>query len=462
MGLQNNLTRRDHRPSRTTCRTWTGAFALVAVQAIFCPWTAFGLDPDFAKPQAAFTGFIQTDEPDYQWQLEDKVDTAGYQKWSLKLTSQRWQNIVWKHDVRVYVPKPCPHPDAAILFINGGSNRRPPNAAIEPACVALAGMSGMPVVALFQVPNQPLLGGKYEDALIAATWLKYLDTGDGTWPLLFPMVKSAVKTMDCVGELSEQQLQRPIERFIVTGASKRGWTSWLSAAADDRVIGIAPMVIDTLNFRKQMEDQKQKWGFFSEQIADYTEAGLVNLENESDAERQLRLMMDPYEYRDRIRVPKLLINGANDRYWRCDALDNYWNDLSSPKNVLTIANAGHGLEGGHMRVTASIATFAAKCAEGRRLPSIQWSTQTDGRSIRFTAQSDRDVSDFRFWVAFSDTRDFRDRQFHRFDADAENRRKATVEFDVPKGQHAAVFADLTFGSMLSAFDLSTGIAQPEL
>ncbi len=412
--------------------------------------------------ESPLEAFVKKAEPAFAWSITERKENGGFTSLSVKLTSQTWQGKPWQHDVRIFRPKPCLHPSSAILFINGGSNGREPNQGIEAASVALAGMSGMPVVAVFQVPNQPLLGGKYEDELIAATWLKYLDTEDATWPLLFPMVKSAVQTMNAADALSRKEFGQPIESFVVTGASKRGWTSWLSAAAVDRVVGIAPMVIDTLNFRKQMRDQKEKWGDFSEQIADYTEAGLINLENETPREKQLRVMMDPYEYRDQIDVPKLLIHGSNDRYWRCDAMDNYWPDLTSPKNVLTIANAGHSLEGGHLRVTAAIANFAQRCVDGRRLPEVDWSVELekDERFLVFEAIADQPVSKFTFWVASSPSRDFRDAKFEARTPTAKRADRAKLRVDVPTGRHVAVFADLTFGSLLTSFDLSTGIAQP--
>src|SRR5690606_38003278 len=130
---------------------------------------------------------------------------------------------------------------------------------------------------LLQVPHQPILDGLTEDALIAHSMARYVETRDPDWPVLLPMTKAATAAMDAVQAAAREHWGLETERFVVTGASKRGWTAWLTAAVDPRVVAVAPMVFDVLDMRRQMAHQQATWGGASGQIRDYQERDLPRL-----------------------------------------------------------------------------------------------------------------------------------------------------------------------------------------
>ena len=47
---------------------------------------------------------------------------------------------------------------------------------------------------------------------------------------------------------------------IVTGASKRGWATWLVGAVDPRVMAIVPVVMDELNFLDNIKHHYRSLG----------------------------------------------------------------------------------------------------------------------------------------------------------------------------------------------------------
>jgi PhoPQ-activated pathogenicity-related protein len=272
-----------------------------------------------------------------------------------------------------------------------------------------------PVAFLFGIPNQPLLDGRKEDALIAETFVRYLNTKDEDWPLLFPMVKSLVKAMDALQEFAQREWNIRVTHFVVSGGSKRGWTSWLTAAADVRVKAVAPLVIDTLNMHVQMSHQLKSYGAYSEMIRDYTQRGLVPMPDTKEAKR-LWTMVDPWFYREHIKQPKMIINGTNDPYWTQDALNIYWNDLQGEKWVLYVPNAGHNLAQKTdksfvpdlTRARNTLAMFARAHIHHEPMPKLQWQHHVESNpKLVLTVQADPVPKAARLWSAKSATRDFR-------------------------------------------------------
>src|SRR5690606_30065679 len=132
------------------------------------------------------------------------------------------------------------------------------------------------------------------------------------------------------------------------------------------------------------------WGEYSEQIVDYTSKGLVKLQDEPLTEREEKLwrMMDPYTYRSVLKLPKLIVNGTNDRYWVVDALKNYWDDLEGPKYIREVPNAGHGLDGGRDGALRTIAAFFRHAAMNKPLPALTWSHTIVGDQSLLNVGSD--------------------------------------------------------------------------
>ena len=409
-------------------------------------------------PKAIFD-YMARPEPEFRWERigEKKFEGLGTVQ-HLKLTSQTWQNITWTHDLIVSEPDEVKIADHMLLFVTGGGTGRAPSADDMQRGLLLAKLCGARVATIHQVPNQPLLGDRVEDDLITETWLKYLATGDETWPLLFPMVKSAVKAMDALQEFAEKERDVKVKGFVITGASKRGWTSWLTPVADQRIVGTAPIVIDTLNFPEQMKHQKATWGTYSEQIADYTSKGLVKEEGEPKTEREDRLwkMMDPYTYRKQLTLPKLLIIGTNDRYWTVDAMSMYYDDLVGPRAVVAAPNVGHNLGDRKMYALTSLAVFFRHVTTGRALPVITWKFGKTAEAVQLDVAADRAPNTVRHWSAESESLDFRESKWSPVTLDAEST-QILAKRGIPSGRNVATFVELEYDDAGTVYSLTTQV-----
>jgi PhoPQ-activated pathogenicity-related protein len=196
-----------------------------------------------------------------------------------------------------------------------------------------------------------------------------------------------------------------ITRFLVGGASKRGWTTWLTAAVDSRVAAIAPMVIDMLNMNAQAEWAQQMYGGQSEQINAYTKLHLT--ERMDPAMVRLRNWVDPYSYRARYTMPKLLLLGTDDPYWVVDSLRHYWNGLPDPKLVFQTPNAGHDLAGGREAIPV-LAAFFQMIADHQTPPRMTWEFKSESpESASVTVNLSQPAQGFKLWTAVSTNRDFR-------------------------------------------------------
>jgi PhoPQ-activated pathogenicity-related protein len=358
------------------------------------------------------TDYVGKPDDSFSWKLAGKAESDAGTVYTIELVSQTWHDIKWDHKLQVYVAKGTKPQPTMVLWNQGGT----PGAASELLGIELSKKVNAPVAFLFGIPKQPLFGGKKEDALIAETFVKYLETKDGSWPLLFPMVKSLVRAMDALQAFAKEEWKSEVKDFVVTGASKRGWTTWLTAATGDkRVKAIAPLVIDTLNIPQQMKNQVEAFGKPSEMIKDYVDRKLIPLPKTEAAER-LWKMIDPWTYREKITIPKLIICGTNDPYWPLDALNTYWDDLKGDKWVCYVPNAGHDLiEVGKdgkkdllpARAINTLAAFSRAQIFGKPMAKTSAKYTDTAAGVDLEVGIEGTLISQRVWVADAETRDFR-------------------------------------------------------
>lgn len=362
----------------------------------------------------------------------------------IKMTSQTWQGNAWSHTVEFTLDNASQSKNTAVLFVTGGHADRK-------FLSAIAAKTKMPTAILDEIPKQPLYGGLTEDRLIAYTFQKYLDTGDASWPLLFPMTKSVLRAMDAL-QAATAKSKNPIRKFIVTGASKRGWTTWFAGAArDKRVSGIAPMVIDNLNVSEQMKAQKAEWGKYSDQIEAYSTTGLLDKLTQPVGAR-LSQIVDPYSYRDEVKVPTLVVKGANDPYWTVDAMDRYWDALKMPKWVVTVPNVGHNLGGGAEAIE-TLGAFSQFVAGKAAWPKEDWKVAVDGSTCTVTlSASGAKMVGFKVWAAQATDLDFRPSKYHSTPGILTTG-GARASLPLPDGQNTALFGEATYELSGSTFRL---------
>lgn len=381
--------------------------------------------------------YVVAPDPTFRFELQSSIPPSipglNVTTHVINLISQTWRASdvrpgegQWQHWLRIMEPANVVG-NTALLFISGGRNTStPPGADDDSNALALIAQSTNSVVALLeQIPNEALhfvnesnprfaVKGRTEDEIIAYTFDQFFSsfgTADAdTWPLLLPMVKGAVRGMDAVQDFL---LTRDItvDSFVVSGASKRGWTTWLTAAADERAVAIAPLVFDVLNMQAQLEHHLNVYGFFSEALLDYVETNVfprlaVGGTLPPEAQALIRII-DPFEYRERLSMPKLMINSTGDQFFLPDSGRFYLDQLLGDTKVKFVPNTNHGL-GDVEAVLSALTAWYNTILHGQPQPQFSWAVEADNRIVVRPVDPPSRVT---LWLSSNNARDFRFDEF---------------------------------------------------
>lgn len=331
--------------------------------------------------------YVNLNDGAFSYQQVASIPQPGFTVYVYKLTSQKWRTesevdrTTWEHRLTMVVPDNLAG-NKAILFTFGGENT-PDFLTPDPTRLQLLGqfalLTGSIAAQVSQVPNQPLLfsdepqNSRIEDDLVAYSWDTAMGTNDYTWAAYLPMTKSVIKAMDAIQmAATDLNLSQVPDKFVLVGFSKRGAMTWLSAAIDERVAGIAPGVFDTLNFAPSVENQRATYGAFSETLKNYDERNVLDRFRAHEGQKLLDVI-DPYAYRNQITIPKYIINVTGDQFYPPDSSRFYFDKLIGESLLRYIPNTDHaGSGGGFENAMLGLLAWYQRIVTNTPRPSINW------------------------------------------------------------------------------------------
>jgi PhoPQ-activated pathogenicity-related protein len=364
--------------------------------------------------ETALDRYVAQADAAYRFKLVRSYPNIDHTLHVIDMVSQTWlspaevDRTEWQHWLTIVVPRGIAS-STALLFIGGGNNNDAAPLTVDSRLLSAANAARAAVAELHMVPNQPLTfkgeaKGRTEDALVAYAWDKYLRGGDPKWLPRLPMTKAAVRAMDTVAAFmkSKEGGGHTIDKFVVAGASKRGWTTWTTAAVDKRVVAIVPMVIDLLNLEPSMTHHYRSYGRWAPAIQDYERMGIMKWLGTPQF-RSLLETVEPYAYRDRYTMPKLIVNASGDEFFLPDSSQFYFDQLPQEKYLYYVPNTSHSLN--QNSAFESLVSFFQSILNGTPRPQFSWTLPKEGGIFLKVTDKPAEVS---LWQATNpNARDFR-------------------------------------------------------
>ncbi len=355
--------------------------------------------------------YVHAPDSTFRYEIVHSVPGETSDFHVLKMYSQHWltPDIVdqteWWHWVSIVIPKNTPH-ETGMLWIGGGSTNSKMPEKPDPLIMAASLQTNSIVAQIHNVPFQPItfandsFGERYEDEIISYGWRKFLEGGakdeDAIWLARFPMTKAAKLAMDAMTAVVKEKYNKNLSSFVVGGASKRGWTTWTTAAVDDRVVAIIPVVIDLLNLVPSFEHHWRNYGYWAPAVGDYVREGVMDWVGTPEFDRMMEIT-EPYSFLSEYDMPKLLINGSGDEFFQPDSWKFYWDALPGEKHVMYVPNSGHDV--GDSDALPNLISFYESILNKSPRPSYEW--KVDGNKILVkTDPANRPVS-VKLWSAFN-------------------------------------------------------------
>lgn len=380
-------------------------FGLFFIGANCLAFTTTSCDPGSLskhKENVLACYLAESDNIKQPWRLENKEYDA-VKKVSVEtytLTSQIWpkpelskHSLLWEHTLIIYRPDSV-KTEQALLYVDGGTRR---SLSITDKkhfhfldFKRIAAETASVVIDLRDVPNQYLTFddevSRTEDSIVAYSWNRYLDQPEQNayWPVHLPMTKAVIKAMDAAQEILAQNNQLKISHFVVAGASKRGWATWLATLSDQRINALVPIVIDILNTKKNILHIHDSYNNWPAAFHDYVEQNIPDRINTPEFDSLMRIE-DPLAYLDsakgdfykkRLELPKYIISASGDDFFVPDSLNLYLGKLPGETQVRVAPNQSHYIN--MQLVENDLLAYYRTIVNHSPRPSLNWTSNSAG------------------------------------------------------------------------------------
>lgn len=382
-------------------------------------------DTDFSHVLSCYKDKLAAEPLTYNLLSQENLPGLEWRRY--QLTSQYWtpEDLVspaaWQHEVEIFIPEGSTSTQGLVVINNGINHGTETIPASSPTDFSIDTLQNIAratntlVIAISTIPNQYLEyqqdgTPRKEDYSVARSWRLFMEAPDtrSTLPLNIPMTAAVSQAMT----MAQQALpEKALDSFIVTGLSKRGWTTWFTAINDSRVSAIVPFVIDLLNTRVALEHMYQSYGgnwpiAFAPYYQDEIDKKL-----ETPGFTKLMQIIDPLQYLDteyqaRLSIPKYIINASGDDFYVPDNTDFYYDKLPGVKALRVAPNSSH------YGITAfseqSLITFVNRLHQSTSMPQMNASIGMKDKLQTLTVHLSEVPEKAVLWVAANpEARDFR-------------------------------------------------------
>ena len=402
------------------------------------------------------------------YSLVESKQLTGVMLQKYQLNSQSWtlQGEVspgdWQHEVDIYIPDVAKEKNALVV-INSGSNDDGSGHPVAPTNFSQEQLSQIAiatktiVISVSNVPNQKLTYQGVttplaEDNSVAYSWKLFIGNTKKyqNASLHIPMSASVSQVL----RLAKKELaSQNITKFIVTGASKRGWAAWLTALSDPDVVAIVPFAMDLLSTQESLKHMYRSYGnnwpvafhpYYQQEIDKHIDTNEFS---------NLMTLEDPLFYlstdrHNRLEIEKYIINASGDDFYVPDNSRFYYDKLPGPKSLRVVANSTHN---GILSVTVpSLITFINRYQVQKKLPEItEVIAGKDNKSRTVKVSFSEKPSQILQWTAQNpDARDFRyacNIKYHSTSVSLlDGDKEITIPLTTPENGWQATYIEATF------------------